>query len=57
MDWYDASHRVLPWRLNTHSKHQRDTPLATLSQQEMLYRVWVRHWQNDAASLSKRLQA
>ena len=39
--WYDAHHRVLPWRLNRHSGHQRGSPLAGLSRQELLYRAWV----------------
>ena len=49
LQWYDAQHRVLPWRLNRQSKHETDNPIAQLSQQEMLYRVWV-SWNSCAAS-------
>lgn len=56
LSWYDGNHRVLPWRQNSHSRHQlsstnndgpkkgRDTtngPNALGHQQQRAYEVWI----------------
>jgi A/G-specific adenine glycosylase len=44
--WYDANHRILPWRRNASSKRPVDgtegdgAPLS-LPQQQFIYYVWV----------------
>ena len=42
LQWYDKVHRILPWRLNRLSLHQPQNALDQLTEQEMLYKVWVR---------------
>ena len=46
LEWYDKSHRALPWRRNPHTQTAAaDDPehkaLLALPQQQMIYRVWI----------------
>jgi hypothetical protein len=46
LGWYDKSHRALPWRRNPHTRTAAaDDPehkaLLEVSQQQMIYRVWI----------------
>ena len=43
LQWYDREHRVLPWRRNTHSLHQKqaDPDQKQEDPEVFMYRVWV----------------
>ena len=43
LQWYDREHRVLPWRRNAHSLHQKqeEPDLKQEDPEVFMYRVWV----------------
>lgn len=46
LNWFDSTHRVLPWRCNTRSLHQDLSDpavkfLMELPREDFMYRIWV----------------
>ncbi|KAK9825555.1 hypothetical protein WJX74_005883 [Apatococcus lobatus] len=63
LQWYDANHRVLPWRRNPHSRRQAlDPPFecsaasSDLLDDEFIYRVWISETMSQQTQLSRVIE-
>ncbi len=60
LEWYDANHRILPWRRNLHSSRKAvnaelkcSAAPSTLSEDDFIYRVWISETMSQQTQLSR----